>query len=478
MMIALHARDVLDNRSFLFLLPTGMEFQSINPKDGTVIASYRVMGEDEVASIVEASHAAGKGWGITSIPERQAALNRLADLLERHQSTLAQLMTDEMGKVLYESKAEVKKCAQCCRYFAEHAPQLLRPKETPTEAIRSYLMLAPLGVILGIMPWNFPLWQVMRFAIPTLLVGNGVLLKHADNVFGCALALEDLFAQAGFPENLFRILLIETSHIEAVIAHPAVEGVALTGSERAGRAVSRIAGAHLKPAVMELGGSDPYIILDDADLDLAVRCCAQSRFRNAGQVCIAAKRIIVTPGIYDDFLDTLTDIVDGISCGDPYVDTMTMGPMARDDLRHNLQRQVQDSVAMGARVIRGGDIIDGPGYFFQPTLIAEVDETMPLFTQETFGPVAVVCAARDESHAIELANASRYGLGASVFSSDLDRAERIARDEIECGAGFVNAVVKSEPAIPFGGVKASGFGRELGSSGIRAFANLKHVYVD
>ena len=455
-----------------------MEFHSVNPKNGETIGSYPTLTSDEAAKRIELSAAAQKSWEQLPLADRVSAVMRLADTLEAEKATLARLITDEMGKLLEDSEKEVEKCVSCCRYFAKNAEELFADKVTPTEAIRSYVSLRPLGVILGIMPWNYPLWQTIRFSISSLLVGNAALYKHSENCCGCALAIEQIFLKAGFSEGVFQSLVIELDKVESVIAHPYIKGVALTGSERAGEAVGLLAGKYLKPSVLELGGSDPYVVLDDADLDLAVRTCATARLKNGGQSCIAAKRLIITEGIYKDFAATFEDILHDFPYGDPLEEGIGMGPLSRGDLRDNLQRQVDLSIEQGAQLIMGGKIPDGPGFYYPATVLTEVTPDMPVFKDETFGPVMPLIRAKDTEDAIHLANKSRYGLGAAIFSSDLEKAEQIAKHQLQAGSCFVNAQVSSSYEAPFGGVKRSGYGRELGAFGHLAFANIKNVYVD
>ena len=455
-----------------------MEIVSTNPKDGTFIAAYETLSTGALTGKIENSARAQKSWGLLTLDRRCEYVFRLADVLEAKKDTLARLITDEMGKVIGEARQEIEKCVDCCRYCAENVEKILADKETPTEAIKSFITFRPLGVIFGVMPWNYPFWQVIRFAIPALLTGNGILLKHAHNVTGCSLKLEECFNEAGFPEAVFQSLLVTRADVENIVAHADVCGVALTGSEAAGRTVASLAGKYLKPTVLELGGSDPYIVLDDADLDLAVRVCATARLENAGQTCIAAKRIIVTPGIYEDFAATFEDIFHDFPFGDPLDEQVGMGPMARADLRDVLHKQVLQSLEQGAHLVMGGEIPDDPGSFYPATMLTEVTPGMPVFDDETFGPVIPLIQAKDETDAIRLANQSRYGLGAAVFSADIERAEAIARYQLDAGSCFVNAQVSSSYIAPFGGVKCSGYGRELGDLGFLSFANIKTVYID
>ena len=402
---------------------------------------------------------------------------KLAELLRHQREDLAKLMTMEMGKRTGEALAEVDKCAWVCTYYADHAERFLQNERIESDASDSFVAYEPLGVILAVMPWNFPFWQVFRFAAPALMAGNTALLKHASNVSGCAIAIQQLFSDAGFPEDAFITLLIPSSKVKEVIAHPKVKAVTLTGSEAAGRSVAAEAGKYLKKCVLELGGSDPYLILADADLELAVKTCVQSRLLNAGQSCIAAKRFILVPEVYDAFTDLFLREMEKITVGDPTQAATGIGPLARVDLRDDLHDQVLRSVAMGARILLGGNIPEGVGAYYPPTVLTDVTPAMPAFREELFGPVAPLIRAESEAHALALANDSEFGLGAAVFSGDKGRAQRIAQQDLQAGSCFVNGLVKSDPRLPFGGIKLSGFGRELSHHGIREFVNVKTVWV-
>jgi succinate-semialdehyde dehydrogenase/glutarate-semialdehyde dehydrogenase len=386
------------------------------------------------------------------------------------------LITVEMGKLRAEARAEVDKCALACDYYAEHAPAFVADELIPSDAGKSLVAYQPLGAVLAIMPWNFPLWQVFRFAAPALAAGNTALLKHASNVPQCALAIEKVFGDAGFPRGVFHTLMIRAAQTEQVIADARVHAVTLTGSESAGRQVAATAGAHLKKSVLELGGSDPFIILGDADLALTVRTALNSRFQNAGQSCIAAKRFIVVDDIADSFLAQFKREVEALRPGDPSDETTTLAPMARGDLRDELHRQVSDSIARGAVAVSGCAPLPGPGYYYAASILDHVMPGMPAYEQELFGPVAGVIRVRDEDEALAVANASRFGLGGSVWTQDSARGERLAR-QVQCGACFVNGLVKSDPRLPFGGIKASGYGRELSHHGLREFVNAKTVWI-
>jgi succinate-semialdehyde dehydrogenase/glutarate-semialdehyde dehydrogenase len=404
-------------------------------------------------------------------------LRRAAALLREEKDALARLMALEMGKPVAQGRAEAEKCATTCDYYAEHAKRLLAPEPAPTEARSSYVAFEPLGPVLAVMPWNFPLWQVFRFAAPALMAGNVGLLKHASNVTGCALAIEQLLREAGLPRAAFRALVVPSSRVQGLIEAPQVVAVTLTGSTPAGRSVAAKAGACLKRTVLELGGSDPYVVLEDADLDDAAETCAASRLINAGQSCIAAKRFVVVEPVLQAFEERLVERMRARTMGDPLDEKTAVGPQARHDLREELQRQVEASVAKGARVRLGCAVPEGPGAFYPPSVLAGVTPGMPAFDEELFGPVAAVVAAKDERDAIRLANQTVFGLGAAVFTRDVERGERIAREQLEAGSCFVNASVRSDPRLPFGGVRESGYGRELSAFGIREFVNVKTVYV-
>jgi succinate-semialdehyde dehydrogenase/glutarate-semialdehyde dehydrogenase len=403
-------------------------------------------------------------------------LERVAQELRQQRERLAREVTREMGKPLSQARAEIEKCAWVCEYYAQHGPQFLAPEEVRTEARRSYVRFDPLGVVLAIMPWNFPYWQVFRFAAGAVMAGNTVVLKHAANVSMAALSIERTWRRAGAPSGLFQAVLVETEEVPRLIADPRIAAVTLTGSEQAGRAVARLAGEHLKKCVLELGGSDAFIVLADADLDRAATAAAEARTINSGQSCIAAKRIIVERAAMSRFLPAFVSAMRGMKVGDPFAPDTRIGPLARADLVENLQRQVEESQRLGARVELGGQPLPGPGFFYPPTVLTRVRPGMPAFDEELFGPVAAVISARDAADAIRLANATRYGLGAALWTRNLRRAEELAA-QLDVGAVHINDVVHSDPRLPFGGVKASGYGRELGSYGIKEFTNIKSVVV-
>jgi succinate-semialdehyde dehydrogenase/glutarate-semialdehyde dehydrogenase len=385
-------------------------------------------------------------------------------------------MTTEMGKPITAGEGEIDKCAWVCEYYADEAERLLATARIPTDATESFVRFDPLGPVLAIMPWNFPFWQVFRFAAPALMAGNVGLLKHASNVPGCALAIERVFADAGFPEGVFTALLVSADATEALIAHPAVAAVTLTGSEAAGKAVASAAGRHIKKAVLELGGSDAFIVLSDADLERCAEQAAQARAINSGQSCIAAKRFIIEKDVLNAFTARFVEHMSALRVGDPGARDTQVGPLARKDLVEELHAQVTDSQKQGAELRLGGAPLERAGYFYAPTVLSGTGPGMRVFDEETFGPVAAVCAADDPDHAVELANASRFGLGASVWTGDRALGKRMA-GRLEAGVVSVNEIVKSDPRLPFGGVKASGFGRELGSFGIQEFVNVKSVWV-
>jgi succinate-semialdehyde dehydrogenase / glutarate-semialdehyde dehydrogenase len=409
--------------------------------------------------------------------ERGDLLRRVARRLREEDHRLAQLMALEMGKPVRQGRAEVEKCAWVSDFYAEHAETFLRPEPIVTESARSYVAFLPLGAVLAIMPWNFPFWQVFRFAAPAVMAGNVALLKHAGNVSGCALAIEELFRGAGAPAGLFQTVLLPGSRAASLIAHPRVAAVTVTGSTEAGREVGTAAGRALKKSVLELGGSDPYIVLEDADLEAAARTCAEGRLVNSGQSCIAAKRFIVVNSVREAFLARFVDAMKSKILGDPLQEATDVGPQARRDLRDDLAAQVEQSVARGARVALGGSVAPGPGAYYPPTILVDVVPGMPAYDDEIFGPVAAVIGATDEADAVRIANDSRFGLGAAILTGDPERGRRLAEEHLEAGSCFVNAAVRSDPRLPFGGIKESGYGRELSAFGIREFVNVKTVVV-
>jgi succinate-semialdehyde dehydrogenase/glutarate-semialdehyde dehydrogenase len=450
--------------------------QSINPATGQLLATYEEQSEREVESRLARAEAAFPRWRDSDFATRGGLLGAVAAHLRANRDRYALLLTEEMGKPIGQAAAEIEKSAWACDYYAENAEAFLSPEQVETDAGRSFVRFDPLGAVLAIMPWNFPFWQVFRFAAPALMAGNVALLKHASNVPGCALALEEIFTAAGYPDGVFTTLLIGSGATEAVITHPVVTAVTLTGSEEAGVAVATTAGTVLKKVVLELGGSDPFLVLEDADLEPCVATAVTARIINNGQSCIAAKRFIVVKEVAAEFEARFADRLRALRVGDPRAPETERGPLARPDLVNDLHRQVQESVASGARLVTGGRPLDMPGFFYAPTLLADVRPGMPGFDEETFGPVAALIQARNAGEAVELGNLSRFGLGASLWTRDTRRAEELAR-RIESGAVFVNGLVKSDPRLPFGGVKRSGYGRELSRFGIREFVNVKSVWI-
>lgn len=453
-----------------------MSFRSINPYDGTTLGIVEAWSDDQLEYALQAAAHAACAWRERSWNERCAILNAAAAVLRARSDELARLMTLEMGKLIKEARAEIEKCAWACEHYAEYGATYLADDVIATDATRSLITYEPVGTVLAIMPWNFPFWQVFRFAAPALVAGNTALLKHASNVPQCALAIEAVWRAAGAPPGVFQTLLIGAERVAAVIGDSRVHAVTLTGSEAAGRQVAAAAGAHLKKSVMELGGSDPFIVLEDADLALAVAQAVSSRYLNAGQSCIAAKRFIVVDAIRDAFVAQFKSAVAALRPGDPRDEQTTLAPLARHDLRDELHRQVSDSLAQGAQAIAGCAPGAGGGAFYAASILDEVHPGTRAYHEELFGPVAVLLNAHDESDALRLANDTRFGLGASVWTRDVARGEKFAR-QLACGCAFVNGMVKSDPRLPFGGVKDSGFGRELSYLGIREFVNAKTLWI-
>jgi len=454
-----------------------MALQSIDPATGKSIQTYDEMDDKTVDSIIDEVRQCSLDWQQTGFEERAALLNRAAEVLREQKQDLAALMTREMGKTLKSAEGEVDKCAWVCEYYAEHGDKFLAPESIDSDASSSGIVYRPLGTVLAVMPWNFPLWQVFRFAAPTLMAGNAGLLKHASNVCGSALAIESVFKDAGCPDNLFRTLLIGSKQVNRVIENPNVHAVTLTGSTPAGRAVAAKAGEMLKKSVLELGGSDAYVVLEDADLEAAAKTCVTSRLINAGQSCIAAKRFIVVESVAAAFTEHFVKLMASKKMGDPTAADTDIGPQAREDLRDELHKQVTGSVDKGATLKLGGEVPEREGAFYPPTVLTDVKPGMPAYDEEMFGPVAAIITATDEEDAIRIANDSPFGLGSAVFTGDLERGRRIAEDRLQAGASFVNELVKSDPRLPFGGIKDSGYGRELSYLGIREFVNTKTVYV-
>ena len=453
-----------------------MPYQSLNPLTGQLIREFKEHDDQAVQKILTRAEDTYECWKELTFAERATRMHAAARQLRQHQSRYAQLMTDEMGKLKREALAEIEKCALTCDYYAEHAERFLADEPLPVDTGEAYLSYAPIGAVLAVMPWNFPFWQVIRFAAPNLMAGNVGLLKHAPNVPQCALALEEVFREAGFPEGVFQNLFISNEQVATLLEDRRVRAATLTGSERAGSAVAQKAGEQLKKTVLELGGSDPFIVLSDADVDQAVAAAVQSRMQNCGQSCIAAKRFIVLRDVADAFTDALVERMKNLQQGDPNDDATDYGPMAREDLAEGLLQQVKESVDQGAQVLLGGDRPDREGVFFNATVLANVPKDSPAYAQELFGPVASVFVVANEDEAVQLANDSPYGLGGSVWTKDTEKGKALA-ERVESGAVYVNKMVASHPAVPFGGVKRSGYGRELSYLGIREFMNRKTVWV-
>lgn len=453
------------------------QMNSINPATAAIIQTYTPHSAAEIETRLAQATQQYTRWRQTSFAKRATLIRELAAILLERKSDLAILMANEMGKILKEGESEIEKCASACTYYAQHAEKFLADEIIHTSASRSLISYQPIGPVLAIMPWNFPFWQVFRFAAPNLMAGNVGVLKHASNVSGCGLALEKLFLDAGFPAGCFATLLLPGSEVKNIIADPRIKAITLTGSTPAGKTVAAQAGSLVKKTVLELGGSDPYIVLHDADIEQAAKICAQSRLLNAGQSCIAAKRFIVVPEVIKEFTNAFIEQMRAAKFGDPHDAQNQIGPMARHDLRDALHEQVQKSIQAGAMLALGGTIPEDKGAYYPPTVLTNVAPGMPAFDEELFGPVAAIIAARDENQAFELANMSEFGLGGAIFSSDSQRAEQLAKTQLESGQVFINSLVKSTPELPFGGVKASGYGRELSHHGIFEFVNIKTISI-
>ncbi|MBY0576790.1 MAG: NAD-dependent succinate-semialdehyde dehydrogenase [Gallionellaceae bacterium] len=453
-----------------------MPHTSLNPTTAQLIQTHASWNDSRLKQALEKTCHAQQAWAQTTFSQRTEVLRNVAIQLHAQRDHYASLITQEMGKPLREARAEVEKCAGVCDYYAQHGEEFMRAETLASDAGKSYVTHYPLGVVLAIMPWNFPFWQVFRAAAPTLMAGNALLLKHAPNVPQCGLAIETLFRDSGLMEGVFTNLMIEVEQVAEAIASPHVHAVTLTGSEAAGRKVAALAGQHLKKCVLELGGSDPFIVLHDADLELAADMAVASRFLNCGQSCIAAKRFIVVPQIADDFLQRFKTRVEALKVGDPLDDATQIGPMARLDLRDTLHRQVTDSIAQGAVALTGCKPVEREGFFYQPSILDHVTADTCAYHEELFGPVAIVIRAANEQDALRIANETRFGLGSSIWSKDTVRAEQLAA-HIEAGCTFINGMVKSDPRLPFGGVKSSGYGRELSRLGMLEFMNAKTVWV-
>jgi succinate-semialdehyde dehydrogenase/glutarate-semialdehyde dehydrogenase len=450
---------------------------SINPANNQKIKSYTEYTNSQIEQIILDVNSEFLRWKETSFKHRSELILNAAKVLRKNLKEYSELMTLEMGKPILQAKAEVEKCAWVCEYYAENAERFLADEVIKTDASESFVSYRPIGNVLAVMPWNFPFWQVFRFAVPNLMAGNAGLLKHASNVSGCSLAIEKVFMEAGFPENIFRSLIVSSKNIGDVISNNLVQAVTLTGSVPAGKSVAASAGGSIKKTVLELGGSDPYVVLEDADLEQAAKTCVNSRLINAGQSCIAAKRFIIVEKVYDEFKEYFLDFISSKKMGDPFDEKNDLGPQASIQLRDELHQQVLKSIKLGAKLLLGGKIPDIQGAFYPPTVLENVNPGMPAFDEELFGPVAALIKARNEDEAIQFANKSIFGLGAAVFTNDVKRGKLIAREKLNAGSCFVNEFVKSDPRLPFGGIKESGYGRELSPFGIKEFVNVKTVYI-
>ena len=454
-----------------------MKIFSVNPATGKRIKKYKAHSDKEINKKITETHNAWLQWKHTDSNERSRLLNNMADVLHQQKDELAHLMALEMGKPLAQGLAEIDKCASVCNYYADNAADYLKEQLITTEASKSYVTFKPIGVVLAVMPWNFPFWQVFRFLAPALAAGNCGVLKHASNVPGCALAIEQIVKEAGFPNKVFQTLLASGSQVEKIIEHEKIMAVTLTGSTVAGQKVAQKAGSLIKKTVLELGGSDAYMVLEDADLEEAAEMCVNSRIINSGQSCIAAKRFIVVKAVEKEFTRLFLQKMAAKKMGDPMEKDTDIGPQARVDLRDELHEQVKASIAKGAKCILGGVIPTGKNAFYPPTILTKVKPGMPAHDEELFGPVAAIVSAKDENDAIKIANGSVFGLGGAVFTKDKKRGDLIASTKLEAGSCFVNSMVKSDPRLPFGGIKQSGYGRELGLFGIHEFVNIKTIYL-
>jgi len=450
-----------------------MEFKSINPYNGKIVGEYTALSQKELKEKLNKSQIAFESWRKVPLSERCNLIKKAGQVLRDNVEKYAKMITLEMGKPIVESRAEVNKCATVCDYYAENAAEFLAEQTITTEADKSYVKHDPIGSVLAIMPWNFPFWQVFRYAAPTLTAGNTGLLKHAPNVFGCAQQIEEVFIKAGYPAYVFQNLIVHHDQTEQIISHNAVKAITLTGSERAGSAVAEIAGRHIKKTVLELGGNNAFIVWEDADIDKSVKIALTARMLNCGQSCIAAKRFILMENIYDEFVTKFTKAVKELKSGDPLDENTNIGPLARLDLSNQLNKQVKESVAQGAKLVLGGKQI---GCYHEPTILGDVLPGMPAFNQETFGPLAAMIRAKDIDHAFELSENSNYGLGVTVCTKNTEKALKYATS-VSDGAYFINELVKSDPRLPFGGAKKSGYGRELAKDGMMEFVNRKTIYM-
>ena len=454
------------------------DITTVNPATGEEIATYTKLSREEACAAVDKCHAAFEQWRLRSLDDRAQVIKNLGKALRDHKEELARLMTEEVGKLIGDSRDEVELCAAICDYTAANGPRELADEQRdPNNAGRGIVTYSPIGVIYGVQPWNFPAYQVIRYAIANLMTGNGVLLKHASNCTGSGLKIAEIFAEGGLPENLFTVLVIDHDTSDAIVEHDKVRGVTLTGSDGAGKHIAEAAGKVLKPLVLELGSNDAYLVLEDADLDKAAEVCARARLYNNGQTCINGKRFIVTDKVYDAFLEKFVAKFEATRIGDPLAEDSDMGPMARRDLREDVQKQVDQSVEKGARIACGGEIPDGPGAFYPATVLVDVAPGQPAYDDEIFGPVASVIRAKNDEDAMRLANDSRYGLGGGILCGDTDRAIELAKTHFDTGMVFINTYGVADPSMPFGGVKNSGYGREHGGFGIKEFANAKAIFI-
>lgn len=454
-----------------------MSIQTINPATGKVEKIFDVYSLEKVFSIIDDVDNEFKNWKSTTFNERSKLMKTAAQILRSKKNEYGKIITLEMGKPISQAISEIEKCAWVCDYYAENAEKFLTKEIVSTDANESYIQFDPLGIILAIMPWNFPFWQVFRFAAPSLMAGNACILKHASNVPMCALAIEEIFEQAEFPRNLFRTILVDSSYVEELINHPKIKAVTLTGSDLAGKQVAQNCGKVLKKTVMELGGSDPFIVLQDANIELATKTAITARLINNGQSCIAAKRFIIAEKVFDEFEKKFVDLMMKVKVGNPMEQTTELGPIARKDLLFELESQVDKSVKMGAVILCGGKRINREGFFFEPTVLSNVKKGMPAYEEEIFGPVASLIKVKDEAEAIAVANDTQFGLGASLWTANIEKAKILA-SKIDSGSVFINGMVKSDPRLPFGGIKNSGYGRELSHYGIKEFVNIKTVWIN
>tara|TARA_Y100000310_G_scaffold345308_1_gene463596 strand:- start:5566 stop:6942 length:1377 start_codon:yes stop_codon:yes gene_type:complete len=453
-----------------------MALKSINPTTEEVIAEYKELTKEQIDQKIVTAQSTFESWRKTSFSQRAELLTKLANILKDEARPLGEIMTKEMGKPITQAIAESEKCALACEYYAQNAEKFLAPEKIDTDAGESFVRFDPIGIVLAVMPWNFPFWQVLRFAAPTVMAGNVGLLKHASNVQGSAIKIEEIFELAGFPKGVFQNLAIGSSKVEPIIRDERIKAITLTGSEPAGMAVAKVAGEEIKKTVMELGGSDPFIVLEDADIPNACEVATTARNINNGQSCIAAKRFIIVKSVADKFTQLFKERFEAMIIGDPMLDETNIGPIATKQGLEELQRQIQQSVDEGAEIVTGGKQVGDKGYFLQPTILDKVKKGVPAYSEELFGPVASVIVVENEAEAIAVANDTDFGLGASVWTADIDRAKKII-PQINSGAVFVNGLVKSDPRMPFGGEKRSGYGRELSHYGLKEFVNIKSVWI-